>query len=75
MRLAEEGSVQDHIKFMTEMCDEVLVIGEPVREEDHVVYLLASLPEYYNVVVSALEANEVPTLAVVTELCYMKRPR
>ena len=44
------------------------VIGEPVKEEDRVVYLLASLPECYSVLVTALEASiEVPTLAVVTE--------
>jgi len=68
MTLAEGGSVQDHIKAMTEVCDELSVIGEPVKEEDRVVYLLASLPECYNVLVTALEANaEVPTLAVVTE--------
>ena len=68
MRLAEGGLVQDHIKSMTEVCDELSVVGEPVKEEDRVVYLLASLPECYNVLVTALEANtEVPTLAVVTE--------
>ena len=68
MRLAEGGSVQDHIKFMTEVCDELSVIGEPIKEEDRVIYLLASLRECYNVLVTALEANaEVPTLAVVTE--------
>ena len=60
--------MQDHIKSMTEVCDELSVIGEPVKEEDRVVYLLASLPECYNVLVTALEANaEVPKLAVVTE--------
>ena len=53
---------------MTEVCDQLSQIGEPVKEEDRVVYLLASLPECYNVLVTALEANaEVPTLAVVTE--------
>ena len=68
MRLAEGDSMQDHIKSMTEVCDELSVIGEPVKEEDRVVYLLASLPERYNVLVTALEANaEVPKLAVVTE--------
>ena len=69
MRLAERGSVQQHIKSLTEVCDELSVIGESVKEVDRVVYLLASLPECYNVLVAALEANsEVPTLAVVTEL-------
>ena len=68
MRLADWGSVQDHVKSMTELCDELSVIVEPVKEEDRVVYLLASLPECYSVLVTALEASiEVPTLAVVTE--------
>ncbi len=49
MRLAEGGSVQAHVKAMTELCDELSVVGEPVKEEDRVVYLLASLPESYNV--------------------------
>ena len=54
MRLAEGGAVQDHIKYMTEICDELSVIGETISEEDRVVYLLASLPESYNVLVTAL---------------------
>lgn len=68
MRLNEGESVQEHIKCMTELCDELSAIGEPVNEEDRVVYLLASLPETYSVLVTALEAStDVPTLAVVTE--------
>ena len=68
IRLGERGSVHNHIKSMTEVCDELSAIGEPVNEEDRVVYLLASLPESYNVLVTALEASvEVPALAVVTE--------
>ena len=57
LRLADGGSVQDHIKTMTEVCDELSAIGETVKEEDRVVYLLASLPESYNVLVTALEAT------------------
>ena len=68
MRLAEEGSVQDHIKIMMEICDELVAIGEHVTDEDRVVYLLASLLERYGVLVTALEASaDVPTLAVVRE--------
>ena len=74
MRLGEGGSIQDHIKSMTEVCDELSAIGEPVNEEDRVVYLLTSLPESYNVLVTALEANaEVPALAVVTECLVYTR--
>ena len=53
---------------MTEVCDELSAIGETVKEEDRVVYLLAGLPESYNVLVTAVEASaEVPSLAVVIE--------
>ena len=53
---------------MIELFDALFVAGETVKEEDRVVYLLASLPESYNVLVTALEVNEdVPKLEVVTE--------
>ena len=53
---------------MTEIFEELAVIGDPVNEEDSVVHLLASLPESYNMLVTALEANaDVPQMAVVTE--------
>ena len=68
LRLKDEGSMQDHIKAMTEVFDDLSVIDQPVKEEDRVVYLLASLPDSYNVLVTALEASEeVPKMAVVTE--------
>ena len=44
------------------------MIGDPISAEDRVVHLLASLPESYNVLFTALEANEaVPRMEVVTE--------
>lgn len=76
MRLAEGGSVQDHIKLMTEACSELSVIGESITEEDCVVYLLASLPECYNVLVTALESSaDVPKLAVVMERLLHKETK
>lgn len=58
-----------HIKAMTEIFDALSVIDESIKEEDRVVYLLASLPECYSVLlVTALEASpDVPALPVVTE--------
>ena len=57
LRLKDGDSMQDHIKGMTE-----------VFNEDRVVHLLASLPDSYNVLVTALEANEeVPKMEMVTE--------
>ena len=44
------------------------VIGNPVTEEDRVVHLLASLPDSFNILVTALEANpEVPKMENVTK--------
>ena len=51
MRLNDGDSVQEHIKIMTELFDALSVAGETVSEEDRVVYLLASLPESYSVLV------------------------
>ena len=68
MRLKDGNSVQEHIKAMTEVFDSLSVVGDPIAEEDRVVHLLASLPESYNMLVTALEASvEVPKLELVTE--------
>ena len=68
IKLKEGNSTQAHVKEVTELFDFLSVAGDTVSEEDPVVYLLASLPERYNVLVTALEANEeVPKLEVVTE--------
>ena len=68
LQLKDGDSVQKHIKAMTEIFDELSVVGDPITDEDRVVYLLASLPESYNMLVTALEANEeVPKMEVVTE--------
>ena len=56
-----------HIKSMTELWGRVGAIGEPVKEEDQLVYVLTTLPECYIVLVTTKEANaDVPSLAVIT---------
>ena len=68
LRLKDGESVQNHVKVMTEIFDGLSVIGDPVEEEDRVVHLLASLPESFDMLVTALEANiDVPKMDVVTE--------
>ena len=68
LRLKEDDSVQEHIKAMTEIFDGLSVIGDPISDEDCVVHLLATFPESYNVLVTALQGNEaVPRMEVVTE--------
>ena len=69
LKLKEGGSMNDHVKTMTEIFEELAVIGDPVSEEDRVVHLLASLPESFDVLVTALEAQSenVPKWELVTE--------
>ncbi len=54
---------------MTEVFEELSIIGDAVTEEDRVVHLLASLPDSFNVIVTALEAQSesVPKWELVTE--------
>ena len=68
LKLKEGDSVHNHIKLMTETFDELYVIGDSLNEEDRVVHLLTSLPESYDMLVTALEASQdVPKWALVTE--------
>ena len=68
LRLKDGDSVQEHVKEMTEIFNGLLVIGDPVSDENRVVHLLASLPDSFNMIVTALEANpQVPKMEVVTE--------
>ena len=60
LRLKENDSDHDHIKAMTEIFNELSVIGVEMSEEDRVVHLLASLPD------TALEVRpEVPKMDTV----------
>ena len=75
LRLKDGESAQEYIRVLTEIFDALSVAGETVSEDDRMVYLLASLPESYSVLVTALEANEtVPKLEVVTE-CILHQER
>ena len=59
-------NVQKHVKEITEIFSELSVIGDNIEYEDRVVYLLASLPDSYEMLVTALEASDsVPTMEIV----------
>lgn len=77
LQLKDEESVQEHVKEMTEVFEALAVTGDPVSEEDRVVHLLASLPDSFSMLVTALEANEsVPKMENVTErLLHEERKR
>ena len=69
LKIKEGGSVNEHIKTMSEIFERLAVIVDAVSEEDRVVHLLDSLPESYNVLVTALEAQSenIPKWELVTE--------
>ena len=65
LQLKERQSVQEHVKALTEIFNELTVIGDNI-DEDRVIYLLASLPDSYEMLVTALEVNmEVANLETV----------
>ena len=43
---------------MTELFNEMAIVGDAMEEEDCVVYLLVSLPNSFNTLDTALEVNE-----------------
>ena len=47
LKLKDGQSVQKHVKALTEIFDELSIIGDPLDEENQVVHLLASLPKSY----------------------------
>ena len=75
LKLKEDGSVQNHLKTMTEIFEELAIVGDAIDEEDRVVHILASLPDSYSMLVTALQTSpEVPALELVTErLLYEER--
>ena len=67
-KLQGSGSVELHLKKMTDIFDEMAVVGEKVEEESKVISLLASLPEEYSTFVTVLETSDnIPSWAAVTE--------
>ena len=68
LRLREDDAVQKHIKDITEIFNELSIVGDEITDEDRVVYLLASLPDSYNTLVTAFEANgTVPSMETMIE--------
>ena len=68
LRLKDGESVQDHVKTMLETFNELSIVGDAITDEDRVVYLLASLPESFDTLVTALESNPaVPEMEIVIE--------
>ncbi len=68
LKLKDGDAVQEHIKVMIETFDALSVVGDTIEEEDCMVHLLASLPDSFNMLVTAFKACEdVPKMEVITE--------
>jgi len=68
LKLKTGDNLQHHLKTLIELFEELSVVGDAVEEEDRVIILLASLPDSFSTMVTALEAlDSVPTWEIVTE--------
>ena len=56
---------------MIELFNELAIVGDAIDEEDRVVYLLASLPDSFNTLVTALETSR--RWKSLLKSCYMLR--
>ena len=61
---------------MTEIFNELSIVRDSITDEDRVVYLLASLPESFDMLVTAFEAsNAVPTMETAIERLQHKEKK
>lgn len=61
-------SVQTHTKTMTDTFDELVIVIEPLDDENKVAHLLANLPKSYDMLVITLKASvDVPKIDVVKD--------
>ena len=52
------STVEHFSQFYIVQYSFISVVGDPISEEDRVVHLLASLPDWYGMLVTVLEAHE-----------------
>lgn len=57
LKLKNGECVQSHIKILTEIFDQLAVINDPVPKEQKVLHLLGTLPDSFEIMRTALEAN------------------
>lgn len=58
MEMKEGSSLQEHLRAMKELTDQMAVINCEISQEDQVVTLLGSLPRSYATLVTTLEARQ-----------------
>ena len=55
--MPESMTVEEHLKQMKELTDQLAAVGAEIAEEDQIVTLLGSLPDSYQTLVTALETR------------------
>lgn len=67
--IRDGGSANEHSKTLQEIFDSLAVLEDPVDENKQVMFLLASLPESFQTMVTALTTSteDIPSLANVKE--------
>ncbi len=67
--IRDGGSVNEHLKVLQEIFDSLAVLEDPVTENKHVMFILASLRESFQMMVTALAASteDVHSLADMKE--------
>ena len=67
-KLKAGDTMHGHLRNLIDIFDKLAVMDDAVSEEDRVIHLLASLPDKYSTLVTALEAQEnVPSWETVSE--------
>ena len=61
-------TMHNHLKCFVEIFSELAVLGDALEDEDKVIHLLASLPDDYDTIVTAIETQEkVPSWEAISE--------
>jgi hypothetical protein len=57
MKMKDDDSIEEHLRRMKEITDQLAAIRAPIPEEEQIVAILLSLPRNYNTIVTALTAK------------------
>ena len=57
LKMKDCDSLDDHLRRMKEITDQLAAIKAPIPEDEHIVTLLLSLPRSYNTLITALTAK------------------
>lgn len=89
LNLENNGNLEDHIRILIQLFDNLCAVGDELKEKDRVMILLSSLPTRFDVLVTALQSSiDLPSWERVVEqlsnqdarqseeivkMCYLQR--